>query len=403
MTGDRLRLLSRRLRSRLKRRVFAVRRWRPDPPLSSGTEDGALAYDVLWRTAKHRAVQVDAPFQSIDGYPVAGSIPLPLIDIRTRTGETYLSISFCPATGAVFHRLLPEREWQHAYYARDWDRGQSATVPTVGDLLAARPEKVGRILGRRVSAGMRVLDIGCGYGDQLYYLKQRGCMVQGVEPSRHRADFANTHLGVPALNCPIDGGEIRERLGGSARFDLIYLNQVLEHLNDPLSALRAIRPLVADGGALMIGVPDLFSESLASFCGSIVHTHSFSATALRNLAAVACFRPTVDLSFPGYLYMLFAPVAHSPALRDVGTKRVLDYVAEHFALGAEPPASGSIISISSTYTGATELGLRARTAPQDRRWRAFRSAIRRGDVEALRQNLPIAMTMPFDAPVIWQK
>lgn len=399
---DRLRPLSRRLRGRFKPPVFTVRRWLPDPPGAPRSVTGPLAYDVLWRTAKHPLVHVDAPFAPVDGYSIADSRFVPLIDVATRSGETYLSMSFCPRTGVVFHRLLPSPEWQHNYYASSWDRGQAPDTTDAASLLARRSDKVGAILGTRVRPGMRVLDVGCGYGDQLFYLKQRKCVVQGIEPSLHRAQFAARELGVPVLNCPIDSDDILERLG-AASFDLIYLNQVLEHLPDPLRALRAVEPLLAPGGRLMIGVPDLFFESLASFCGEITHTHSFSAVALGNVAALAGYRPVADLSFPGYLYWLFESAGQPVALRDPGAPEVFRYVLRHFGIEAAKPITGDTISISSTYTGATELGLRLNSAPSDGQWRKFKRAARAGDVETVREHLPVTLTMPYERPVLWMK
>src|SRR5207244_6492043 len=126
---------------------------------------------------------------------------------------------------------------------------------------------------------------------------------------------------------------------------------VLEHLNNPLATLRMLKPLLSESGVLMIGVPNLFGESLATFCDCIVHTHSFSFEALRNYGALASFSPFADLSFPGYLYLMFTPVASPPALLPPKTSQVLQYVARHFDLSGDPPKAGNIISVFSSYTG----------------------------------------------------
>ena len=44
---------------------------------------------------------------------------------------------------------------------------------------------------------------------------------------------------------------------GDARVDVVRFNHVLEHTRDPLLELRRARQLVAPGGILLVGVPNL--------------------------------------------------------------------------------------------------------------------------------------------------
>lgn len=404
-----VRQLFRRLRQGGSKRVFTVRRWHPEPALRSTKQTPLsrdLAFDVLWHAAppKYTRVETDGPFEITDNFPVPGSIPLPLLDVRARSGEPYLSIAACPVTGAVFHRRLPPPGWQAEYYATAWDRSRQDALPAPKDLLRERTDKVARLLGSRVRSGMRVLDVGCGYGDQLVYFKRRGCEVLGVEPSRHRAEYAYTRFEIPVLNCAVGGAELGARLSAAGgEFDLIYLNQVLEHLNDPIDTLRLLRPSLGPHGRLLLGVPDLFSDSLATYCTSIVHTHSFSSAALRNYAAIAGYRATEDLSFPGYQYWLFEPATGDVPLIDPRSRRVTRYLAAHFGLSAEPPPPGSVMSVLSSYTGDTELGLRIRRAPVGIAWRHYHRALGAGRVDELQSLLPIVLNMPVERPTLWQK
>jgi len=210
-------------------------------------------------------------------------------------------------------------------------------------------------------------------------------------------------MGIPVFNCPIEGEEIQRQLAREKKFDLIYLNQVLEHLNNPLAALRTLKPLVSESGTLMIGVPNLFGESLATFCDCIVHTHSFSPEALRNYAALASFSPYADLSFPGYIYVLFKPVTNPPALLPPKTRQVLQYIAKHFDLSGDPMKPGNIISVFSSYTGKMELGLRVISAPEENRRRDFESLIRAGDIDRLRGFFPIVLNTPYERATLFQK
>lgn len=95
------------------------------------------------------------------------------------------------------------------------------------------------------SAGMRVLDLGCGPGYMVTSFP--GAHYVGVDINRRYIDFANTHYG--------DHGrflctEISERnIGEYREFDLVLLFGVLHHLSDRAAA----RLLSLLGGSLRRG------------------------------------------------------------------------------------------------------------------------------------------------------
>ena len=100
---------------------------------------------------------------------------------------------------------------------------------------------------------------------------------------------------------------------------------------------------------------------------------------------------------------MFKPVANPPALLPPKTSQVLQYVARHFDLSGDPPKAGNIISVFSSYTGKMELGLRVMSAPENNRWRDFRSLIRAGDIDRLRAFFPIVLNTPYERATLWQK
>ena len=405
-----LRPLVSAIRRQLKPRVFRVRHWRPSPRLNSTRppENGAVKFELLWRTspAKHTFISLDSKFTASIDYPTADNTLLHLINVYTHTKNKYLCIAHCPSTGVVFHHLLPPVSWQNRYYASEWDKaeGNAEAVPP-GELVRGTTNKVQRIVGAHLPRKANVLDVGCGYGDQLFFFKQCGHEVFGIEPSQHRAEYATRLLCTEVFNCAIEEDLVRDQLRTAGRsFDLIYLNHVLEHLRNPLAVLRLLREFLTRNGILLIGVPDLFFESLGTYICSIVHTHYFSANALQNIAQLAGFKIKADLSFPGYLYFVFEiQEGCSRSLADPLTAKVVDYVCSHFDLASGRLRPGSIISILSEYTGHTETGLRAVSVPRAIQWRKVRRACTEGDMEGLRDVLPISITMPFEKPSIWMK
>src|SRR5262245_46255181 len=96
----------------------------------------------------------------------------------------------------------------------------------------------------------RLLDIGSGPGFFLKTAASRGWRVVGVEPSRQAAAHART-LGVEVVEgfFNIDTAEV---LG---RFDVVHLNNVLEHVPNPIGIVTLARGLLTQGGIICLNVP----------------------------------------------------------------------------------------------------------------------------------------------------
>ena len=103
-----------------------------------------------------------------------------------------------------------------------------------------------RWLGRRPHE-VSALDFGMGWGHWAGVARAFGLSVAGLEVSGERVASARAR-GVEAV------GSLDELSG--RRFEFIRANQVFEHLNAPLVALRALAGLAAPGGLVHVVVPD---------------------------------------------------------------------------------------------------------------------------------------------------
>jgi len=96
----------------------------------------------------------------------------------------------------------------------------------------------------------RVLEIGCGTGHNLPMLQQFGT-VDAIEIDPAARAIASKRLGKPVGDAPLP------MLPGVPRgaYDMIAVLDVVEHIDDDVAALRAMKECLKPGGKVLIAVP----------------------------------------------------------------------------------------------------------------------------------------------------
>jgi SAM-dependent methyltransferase len=94
-----------------------------------------------------------------------------------------------------------------------------------------------------------LLDVGADQGDLLRVAASRGWQAEALEVNQGNAHRL-TEEGFRAYDRPIEEADVP-----ADRYDAVILNQVLEHLHQPVTALRAIRAALKRTGVLFVGVP----------------------------------------------------------------------------------------------------------------------------------------------------
>lgn len=96
-----------------------------------------------------------------------------------------------------------------------------------------------------------LLDLGCGPGTFSRVARTRGWRTKGVD--LNAASIA--HCRAAGLDVVCDGFPTAALAGET--YDLVVMNDFLEHLPDPVGVLAAARHLLAPGGIVFITTPDI--------------------------------------------------------------------------------------------------------------------------------------------------
>lgn len=122
------------------------------------------------------------------------------------------------------------------------------------DMLATVQAHVGDV------SGLRVLDVGCAYGSFAIEFAKAGAKVVGIDVSdkwlRLAEANARHEVDVPFVKCDAASHLAPSTLKAHGPFDLVILNDVLEHIYDTAGLLENLRSLLAPHGRVYFKVPN---------------------------------------------------------------------------------------------------------------------------------------------------
>lgn len=104
-----------------------------------------------------------------------------------------------------------------------------------------------------------LLEVGCASGSFLHKMHNKGWQTYGIEFSEEAANNAR-RSGLEVFAGSIDTAPMPE-----TRYDLVVAWMVLEHLHDPIAALRRIHAWTNSDGWLVFSVPNIDSWSFKLF------------------------------------------------------------------------------------------------------------------------------------------
>lgn len=175
------------------------------------------------------------------------------------------------------------------------------------------------LLLRRALPPARVLELGCAHGGYVALMRWAGFDAAGTEMSPAIVEFAKETFDVPVF-----AGRVEELPIKPGELDVIILNDVIEHLPDPVGTLRHCAALLKPSGFFVIQTPE-YKEHLTHAdilqTGDIFNTHMegksdehlflFSRRSAQQLFARIGF-PCVAFENPIFSYDLFLTASRGP-------------------------------------------------------------------------------------------
>ena len=207
-------------------------------------------------------------------------------------------------------------------------------------------------LGASTGKG-RLLDVGCGRGMFAHLAKEIGWESMGLDINAELTRFVADDLKIPTVTGTIYSAELP-----TESFDAVAALDVMEHLYDPVVALKRIYELVRPGGRVIVKCPNWKAQlakertkhTLGLGSGNIAtigHLNQFDQRTLANLLVRAGF--TSVRVFPAEVFL--------PAIRNAGFRPRLwvEYIVKagvNLFIGGAYKVTGLNLGLNLLATGA---------------------------------------------------
>ena len=226
-------------------------------------------------------------------YPLSGgSVPCPICGSNKRIIISkydrrfkILPHSKCDECALIRHEFMLSDEQLDDYYSNSYRLDYQRVVfgPSSKHIKKRVLEAKTRLinLNPHLRKGSRVLDFGCGSGEFLEIIQDKGVSAQGFEPGSLYAGYAKNQKGLNVQNSGWQAYHCKDK------FDIITSFHVFEHLTDPLNAFNEAVKWLKPKGLIYIEVPNMANSLSLKGFGSLhmAHTIGFGRYNLELLGA----------------------------------------------------------------------------------------------------------------------
>lgn len=191
---------------------------------------------------------------------LCGGLDAETVKIRTRDSDH--TVVRCSDCGLEQLYPLPSIEEDAEYYntnSHDKDITPSFSVEDIYMKFEFHNmTKIAYLEEYGINKDWKMLDFGCGYGFFIELMKKRGYEFDGIEISEERLRICKDRLGEYSKNirkCNLLTEEIPLEL--KARYNLVTMFHLLEHISKPIEFLKKIYELIDEKGLLVVEVPNV--------------------------------------------------------------------------------------------------------------------------------------------------
>lgn len=177
----------------------------------------------------------------------------------------------CRWCGLIFNAnsisLSYDRDYFISEYRNQYGRTYIDDFENIYRLSALRLDKIFAIAGKK--RGLKsALDIGSAAGFFLKAAKDMGVKkLKGIEISDYASEYCREYFGIDAVNSSFEDSVLNEK------FDIITSWFFIEHLSDPLSAMKKIYSMLNAGGVFALAIPSCFGPMFLFDRDEWVRTH----------------------------------------------------------------------------------------------------------------------------------
>ncbi len=216
--------------------------------------------------------------------PLCGSDNSSAFDQGSFQGQPVSNV-ICRTCGLVYQSPRMTDDESRVFYEAQYrlvTQGEEGPNPKELSVQAGRASVTLDFVRSAVTSAGQVLDIGCSTGSLLQKFRDYfHARVYGIEPGNGYRQYAQSQ----GLQVYSSLDELQ--LSGVARFNLVSMMHVLEHLPHPVKYLATLRDsLLEPGGWLLLEVPNLYAHD--SF--EIAHLVSYSRHTLEQVLRKAGYQ-----------------------------------------------------------------------------------------------------------------